>query len=71
MNKIIVCVHASECVCVFAQSFSCVQLLAIPWTVAHQSPPSVGFSRQEYWSGLTFPSLGDIQNLPAMQETLV
>ena len=31
--------------------FSCVQLLATPWTAAHQAPPSMGFSRQEYWSG--------------------
>ena len=30
------------------------------WTVAHQSPLSMGFSRQEYWSGLPFPSLGDL-----------
>ena len=30
------------------------------WTVAHQAPPSVGFSRQEYWSGLPFPSPGDL-----------
>ena len=34
--------------------------LAIPWTVACQSPLSVGFSRQEYWSGLPFPSPGDL-----------
>ena len=33
-----------------------IQLFAIPWTVAHQAPPSMGFSRQEYWSGLPFPS---------------
>ena len=32
------------------------------WTAAHQSPPSVGFSRQEYWSGLAFPSPGDLPN---------
>ena len=31
-----------------------------PWTVAYQAPPSVGFSRQEYWSGLPFPSPGDL-----------
>ena len=31
--------------------------LATPWTVAHQAPPSVGFSRQEYWSGVPLPSL--------------
>ena len=37
-----------------------VRLFATPWTVAHQAPPSVGFSRQEYWSGLPFPSPGDL-----------
>ena len=40
------------------KSFSRVRLFATPWTVAHQAPPSMGFSRQEYWSGLPFPSLG-------------
>ena len=34
--------------------------LVAPWTVAHQAPLSMGFSRQEYWSGLPFPSLGDL-----------
>ena len=34
------------------KSLSRVQLFATPWTVAHQAPPSMGFSRQEYWSGL-------------------
>ena len=34
--------------------------LCDPWTVAHQAPPSMGFSRQEYWSGLPFPSPGDL-----------
>ena len=34
--------------------------LCNPWTVAHQAPPSMGFSRQEYWSGLPFPSPGDL-----------
>ena len=33
-----------------------------PWTVAHQAPPSMGFSRQEYWSGLPFPSPGHLPN---------
>ena len=33
-----------------------VRLFATPWTVAYQAPPSMGFSRQEYWSGLLFPS---------------
>jgi len=37
-----------------------VQLFAIPWTVAHQAPPSTEFSRQEYWSGLPFSSPGDL-----------
>ena len=38
------------------KSLSCVRLLATPWTVAYQAPPSVGFSRQEYWSGSPLPS---------------
>ena len=42
------------------KSLSSVQLFAAPWTVAHQAPPSVGFSRQEYWTGLPFPSPGDL-----------
>ena len=41
-------------------SLSCVQLFVTSWTVAHQAPPSMGFSRQEYWSGLPFPSPGDL-----------
>ena len=36
--------------------FSCVRLCATPWTAAHQAPLSLGFSRQEHWSGLPFPS---------------
>ena len=40
------------------QSLSHVQLFATPWTVAHQAPLSTKFSRQEYWSGLHFPSPG-------------
>ena len=38
--------------------FRRVQLFVTPWTVAHQAPLSMGFSRQEYWSGQPFPSLG-------------
>ena len=34
--------------------------LCDPWTVAHKAPPSLGFSRQEYWSGLPFPTPGDL-----------
>ena len=37
-----------------------VRLFATPWTVAYQAPPSTEFSRQEYWSGLPFPSPGDL-----------
>ena len=39
-----------------------VRLFATPWTVARQAPLSMGFSRQEYWSGLPFPSPGDLPN---------
>ena len=42
--------------CLFFQLLSHVQLFVTPWTVARQAPMSVGFSRQEYWSGLPFPS---------------
>ena len=41
---------------------SCVQLFVTPWTVAYQAPLSMGFSRQVYWSGLPFPSPGDLPN---------
>ena len=41
------------------KSLSRVRLFATPWTGAYQGPPSMGFSRQEYWSGLPFPSPGD------------
>ena len=40
--------------------FSRVQLCATLWTIAHQAPLSMGFSRQEYWSALPFPSPGDL-----------
>ena len=39
-----------------------VQLFATPWTIAYEAPPSMGFSRQEYWNGLPFPSPGDLPN---------
>ena len=48
-------VHISE-----VKLLSRVRLFVTPWTVAHQAPPSMGFSRQEYWSGLPFPSPGDL-----------
>ena len=42
--------------------FSCVQLFATLWTLAHQAPLSMGFSRQEFWSRLPCPSPGDLPN---------
>ena len=42
------------------KSLSRVRLFATPWTIAYQAPPSMGFSRQERWSGLPFPSPGDL-----------
>ena len=58
MKKIVI-------VCYFLyllKSVSRVRLFVTPWTVAYQAPPSMGFSRQEYWSGLPFPSPGDLPN---------
>ena len=52
-------VLAIKCACVLSH-FSRVQLFAIPWTAAHQVPLSMEFSRQEYCSGLPFPSLGNV-----------
>ena len=45
-----------------------VRLFATPWTVAHQAPLSMGFSRQEYWSVLPFPSPGDLPD-PRIEPT--
>ena len=44
------------------KSLSRVLLFVTPWTVAYQASLSMGFSRQEYWSGLPFPSQGDLPN---------
>ena len=74
-----VCVCACMCVCVYvcAQSCACacmyvpsrVRLFVTPWTVARQAPPSMGFSRQEYWSGLPFPSPGGLPD-PGLEPAL-
>ena len=48
--------------CKQVKLLSRVWLFGTPWTVAHQAPPSIEFSRQEYWSGLPFPSPGDLPN---------
>ena len=56
------------------KSLSRVRLFATPWTVAYQASPSMGFSRQEYWSGLPFPSPGKLSDpgieprSPALEE---
>ena len=60
-----VCVYM--CVCVYMRvcipsCFSCVQLFVIPWAVACQVPLSMGFSKQEYWSGLPCPPPGNLLN---------
>ena len=44
------------------KSLSRARLFATPWTAAHQAPLSTGFSKQGYWSGLPFPSRGDLPN---------
>ena len=49
------------CACVLSH-ISRVQLCATSWTIAHQAPLSMGFPRQEYWSGLPCPSPGDLPN---------
>ena len=50
------CCYLVSKVKVKVKSLSCVRLFATPWTVAYQAPPSMGFPRQEYWSGLPLPS---------------
>ena len=55
-------VTESQHILVVVQSLGRVQLFVTPWTVAHQAPLSIGFSRQAYWSGLPFPSPRDLPN---------
>ena len=52
------CHFLLQCMKVKVKSLIRVRLLATPWTAAYQAPPSMGFSRQEYWSGLPFPAPG-------------
>ena len=62
------------CLCVSHSVFSVVPDSVTPWAVAYQAPLSMEFSRQEYWSGLSFPNPGDFHNpgiepgSPALQE---
>ena len=46
----------------YVKSFSLVRLFATPWSIIHQAPLSMGFFRQEHWSGLPFPSPEDLPN---------
>ena len=55
-------VTATLLCCVSAQLLSHIRLFATPWTVVHQAPLSMRFSRQEYWSGLPFPPPGNLSN---------
>ena len=50
------------CACMLSH-FNRVQLFATPWTVGHKAPLSMGFSRQEYWSGFPGPLPGDLPDL--------
>ena len=54
--------------CQRMKSLSRVQILATPWTAAHQAPPSMGFPRPEYWSGVPLPSPLSQQYLPLTQQ---
>ena len=55
------CCWSTMCTCVLSR-FTCVQLFVTPWTVAPQAPLFMGFSRQDYCSGLPCPPLGDLPN---------
>ena len=57
-----------DLLCGRAKSPSCDRLIATPWTVAHQAPLSMGFSRQEFWSRLPFPSPGGLSD-PGIEPT--
>ena len=57
--RVCVCVHAPACT-LSHSVMSC--LFATPWTVAKQAPLSMGFPKQEYWSGWPFPPQGDLPN---------
>ena len=60
------CHFLLQCMKVKVKSLSRVWLLATPWTAAHQAPPPMGFSRQEYWSGVPLPS----PNIPIFMDNL-
>ena len=65
-SRVRICDMIDECLC--AQSLSCSDSFMTSWTIAHQAPLSIGFSRQEYWSGLSFPPPGDFPD-PGIEPT--
>ena len=56
---------------IVVQSLSRVWLFVTPWTITRQAPLSMGFPRQEYWSGLPFPSPGDLPDMGIKPFSLV
>ena len=69
IEELLCATRVCMCACVCTQLLSHVQPFATPWTVAHQDPLPMGFPRQEYWSGLPFPSPG-IEPLPLVSSAL-
>ena len=59
-----------QCMKVKQKSLGHIRLFATPWTAAHQAPPSMGFSRQEYWSGVPWPSPRSILGQHKIQITI-
>ena len=57
--------------CMKVKSLSRVRLLATPWTATYQAPPSMGFSRQEYWSGASLPSQKSMIRIALSQKSLM
>ena len=67
VSRFVLLVSSDRCMCVRAYLFSRVWLFVTPWMIAHQTPLSMGFSRQEYWSGLPFPPPGYLPD-PGIEE---
>ena len=59
---VLAAVHLGQVMLLLLSHFSHIQLFVTLWTVAHQAPLSMGFSRQEYWNGLPCPAPGDLPN---------
>ena len=63
MSKWLIPVFQMMCMLCVPSHFSCVLLFLTLWTIAHQAPLSIGFFKQEYWSGLSCPPPGDLPDL--------